>query len=138
MEIMTLLKGSGSSATNPYWELCYTMNDSWGYQPYDKNYKTPNMIVRTLADVISMGGNLFDIGPKSDGTIPEEQIEILKNLGRWTSKNQHAIYETTQEFLLTITKENHLCQPLKNLYFFILMKPKVLQRSMDWQQNLFQ
>jgi alpha-L-fucosidase len=82
---------------NPYWELCYTMNDSWGYQPYDKTYKTPNMIVRTLADVISMGGNLLlDIGPRSDGTIPEEQIEILKNLGRWTSKNQHAIYETTR------------------------------------------
>ncbi|WP_454046030.1 alpha-L-fucosidase [Chryseobacterium sp. Marseille-Q8038] len=82
---------------NPYWELCYTMNDSWGYQPYDKNYKTPNMIVRTLADVISMGGNLLlDIGPKSDGTIPEEQVEILKNLGRWTSKNQQAIYETTR------------------------------------------
>ena len=45
------------------------------------------MIVRTPADVISMGGNLLlDIGPRSDGTIPEEQIEILKNLGRWTSK----------------------------------------------------
>ncbi|MET3036804.1 alpha-L-fucosidase [Chryseobacterium sp. NRRL B-14859] len=80
---------------NPYWELCYTMNDSWGYQPYDNNYKTPNMIVRTLADVISMGGNLLlDIGPKSDGTIPEKQVEILKNLGRWTSKNKNAIYET--------------------------------------------
>lgn len=36
-----------------YWELCYTMNDSWGYQPNDHHYKTPNMIVRTLADVIS-------------------------------------------------------------------------------------
>lgn len=82
---------------NPYWELCYTMNDSWGYQPYDKNYKTSNMIVRTLADVISMGGNLLlDIGPKPDGTIPEEQIEILKSLGRWTSINQKAIYETTR------------------------------------------
>ncbi len=80
---------------NRYWELCYTMNDSWGYQPFDKNYKTPNMIVRTLADVISMGGNLLlDITPKQDGTIPEQQIEILENLGRWTSKNSDAIYET--------------------------------------------
>ncbi|PWN71157.1 alpha-L-fucosidase [Chryseobacterium phosphatilyticum] len=79
----------------PYWELCYTMNDSWGYQPYDNNYKTPNMIVRTFADVISMGGNLLvDIGPQSDGTIPQKQVEILKNLGRWTSKNKKAIYET--------------------------------------------
>lgn len=80
-----------------YWELCYTMNDSWGYQPFDKNYKIPNMIVRTFADVLSMGGNLLlDIGPKSDGTIPSEQIEILKNLGRWTSKNKEAIYGTTK------------------------------------------
>lgn len=78
-----------------YWELCYTMNDSWGYQPFDQNYKTPNMIVRTLADVISMGGNLLlDIGPKQDGTIPEQQVEILKNLARWTSKNSDAIYGT--------------------------------------------
>ncbi|TDX95547.1 alpha-L-fucosidase [Chryseobacterium daecheongense] len=53
------------------------------------------MLVRTLADVISMGGNLLlDIGPKSDGTLPEEQVEILKNLGRWTSKNSEAIYGT--------------------------------------------
>ncbi|MDH6253508.1 alpha-L-fucosidase [Chryseobacterium sp. H1D6B] len=78
-----------------YWELCYTMNDSWGYQPFDNNYKTPNMMVRTLADVISMGGNLLlDIGPKADGTIPEKQAEILKNLGRWTSKNTEAVYGT--------------------------------------------
>ncbi|NML71721.1 alpha-L-fucosidase [Chryseobacterium sp. RP-3-3] len=85
------------SPQSQYWELCYTMNDSWGYQPNDHHYKTPNMVVRTLADVISMGGNLLlDIGPKPDGTIPEKQVEILKNLGRWTSKNKEAIYGTTR------------------------------------------
>ncbi|SFN39831.1 alpha-L-fucosidase [Chryseobacterium oleae] len=85
------------SPSNKYWELCYTMNDSWGYQPDDENYKTPNMIIRTLADVISMGGNLLlDIGPKSDGTIPEKQVDILKDLGRWTVKNKEAIYGTTK------------------------------------------
>ncbi|MCA6066089.1 alpha-L-fucosidase [Chryseobacterium sp. RG1] len=83
------------SPENEYWELCYTMNDSWGFQPFDTHYKTPNMIVRTLADAISMGGNLLlDIGPKADGSIPEEQAEILKNLGRWTSKHKEAIYGT--------------------------------------------
>ncbi|WP_370896412.1 alpha-L-fucosidase [Chryseobacterium gossypii] len=80
-----------------YWELCYTINDSWGYQPFDSNYKTPNMIIRTLADVISMGGNLLlDIGPKADGTIPAEQAEVLKALGRWISKNSGAVYGTRQ------------------------------------------
>ncbi|WP_214228127.1 alpha-L-fucosidase [Pedobacter sp. B4-66] len=78
-----------------YWELCYTMNDSWGYQPYDFKYKSPNMIIRTLVDCISMGGNLLlDIGPKADGTIATEQVNILKGLGRWTKKHAEAIYGT--------------------------------------------
>lgn len=78
-----------------YWELCYTMNDSWGYQPTDKNYKTPQMLLRTFVDCLSMGGNmLLDIGPKADGAIPAPQVEILKEFGRWTSKHKEAIYET--------------------------------------------
>ena len=81
--------------SSPEWELCYTMNDSWGYQPYDNHYKSSNMIIRTLVDCISMGGNLLlDIGPKADGTIAPEQVKILKDLGRWTKKNSEAIYGT--------------------------------------------
>jgi alpha-L-fucosidase len=80
---------------NPYWELCLTMNDAWGYQPTDKNYKTPNQVIRIFADCISMGGNvLLDVGPKEDGTIADEQVAILKELGRWTNKHQEAIYGT--------------------------------------------
>ncbi|WP_346859863.1 alpha-L-fucosidase [uncultured Draconibacterium sp.] len=80
---------------NRYWELCMTMNDSWGYQHNDKNYKTPNQVIRILVDCINKGGNLLlDIGPKPDGTIPEEQIAILKELGRWTNKHAEAIYGT--------------------------------------------
>jgi alpha-L-fucosidase len=78
-----------------YWELCMTMNDSWGYQPNDKDYKPVNLIIRIFADVISMGGNLLlDISPKADGTIPEEQVKILEELGRWTKKHGEAIYGT--------------------------------------------
>ena len=79
----------------PYWELCMTMNDSWGYQHNDHNYKTPNQIIRILVDCINKGGNLLlDIGPKADGTIPDEQVDILKELGRWTNKHAEAIYGT--------------------------------------------
>jgi len=80
---------------NRYWELCMTMNDSWGYQHNDHNYKTPNQVIRMLVDCVNKGGNLLlDIGPKPDGTIPEEQVEILKELGRWTNKHSEAIYGT--------------------------------------------
>ena len=76
-----------------YWELCMTMNESWGYQKEDKNYKTPYEIITIFADAISMGGNLLlDIGPKEDGTIPEEQINILTELGKWTNKHSEAIF----------------------------------------------
>lgn len=88
----------GMPITRPkdkYWELCMTMNDSWGYQKNDHDYKTLDQIIGIFTDVIGNGGNLLlDIGPKGDGTIPEQQVEILKGLGEWTSKHKEAIYGT--------------------------------------------
>ncbi len=76
-----------------YWELCMTMNESWGYQSSDNHYKSSQQIIDILVDCISKGGNLLlDIGPKADGTIPEKQEQILKDLGRWTKKHSEAIY----------------------------------------------
>lgn len=104
--INSRLQGYGDYATpeqgvpihkpqSDYWELCMTMNNSWGYQPNDTEYKSPNQIIRILVDCISMGGNLLlDIGPKADGTIPDEQVKILQELGRWTQKHESAIYGT--------------------------------------------
>lgn len=78
-----------------YWELCYTINDSWGFQHEDVNFKTPFMILRTFVDCISKGGNLLlDIGPREDGSIPEEEVEVLKELGRWNAKHAEAVYGT--------------------------------------------
>lgn len=78
-----------------YWELCMTINDSWGYQHNDTNYKSPYIMLRTFVDCLSMGGNLLmDIGPREDGTIPEEQVAVLKEFGRWTKKHKEAIYDT--------------------------------------------
>jgi len=104
--INSRLQGYGDYATpeqgvpiqkpkNQNWELCMTMNDSWGYQHNDSNYKTPNQIIRIFVDCISQGGNLLlDIGPKADGTFQKEQVEILEKLGRWTNKHEEAIYGT--------------------------------------------
>ena len=76
-----------------YWELCLTMNNSWGYQPTDNNYKSADQLIAILADCIGMGGNLLlDIGPKEDGTIVQEQVNILKEMGRWVKKHQKAIF----------------------------------------------
>lgn len=104
-----------------YWELCYTMNDSWGFQPFDTNYKTPNMIVRTLIDCIAMGGNLLlDIGPRADGSIPAEQVAILKELKRWTAKHKEAVYGTRAGLDARFVREkNAFSKDGKTMYVYI-------------------
>jgi alpha-L-fucosidase len=78
-----------------YWELCMTINDSWGYQPNDMEFKSSDQIISLFAECLSKGGNLLlDIGPKPDGTIPDKEITVLKELGKWTRKNAEAIYGT--------------------------------------------
>jgi alpha-L-fucosidase len=77
------------------WELCLTSNDNWGYRPSDHNMKTVNEVLQIFTECLGMGGNLLlDIGPKADGTIPQEQVQLLKALGRWTSKHKEAIYSS--------------------------------------------
>jgi alpha-L-fucosidase len=77
------------------WELCMTMNGSWGYRHSDTNYKSPREIIQSFVDVIALGGNLLlDVGPKEDGTIPEEQIYRLQELGNWIKKHEEAVYPT--------------------------------------------
>ncbi len=78
-----------------WWELCMTINNSWGYQPKDTMWKTPYEIITIFADVVSNGGNLLlDIGPKADGTIPTQDVFVLKELGKWNKKHEEAIFGT--------------------------------------------
>ena len=84
-----------SKPKSNWWELCMTINDNWGYQHSDLNWKTPYEIITIFVDVVSHAGNLLlDIGPKEDGTIPKEQIHVLKELGKWNNKHQEAIFGT--------------------------------------------
>lgn len=70
-----------------------TINNNWGYQHTDTNWKTPSEIIHIFADAIGSGGNLLlDIGPKEDGTIPPQQVTVLKELGRWNKKHEEAIF----------------------------------------------
>jgi alpha-L-fucosidase len=84
-----------SRPKSQWWELCMTINDNWGFQHKDLNWKTPYEIITIFADAVSHGGNLLlDIGPKEDGTIPAEQIHVLKELGAWNKKHGEAVFGT--------------------------------------------
>jgi alpha-L-fucosidase len=78
------------------WESLFTHNDSWGFVPYDKNWRSSRELVHMLVKINAKGGNfLLNIGPQADGRMPDASIEVLQRVGEWTHRNAEAIYGTT-------------------------------------------
>jgi len=77
------------------WEACMTLNDSWGYQAADDNWKSSRTVLRNLISCVRDSGNyLLNIGPKGDGSIPEPSVRVLREVGDWMAVNGHSIYES--------------------------------------------
>jgi alpha-L-fucosidase len=97
------------------WEACMTLNDSWGYQAADDNWKSPKQVIRNLTACAREGGNyLLNIGPRGDGSIPEESVRILSDVGQWMARNGEAIYGSD------------LCQPRRSNYASFTRKGNTL------------
>jgi len=76
------------------WEACMTMNDSWGFNHNDDNWKSPKTVVRNLLQCTRDQGNyLLNIGPKADGSIPEPSVEILTSVGHWMDSHADLIHK---------------------------------------------
>ncbi|MEK7474749.1 MAG: alpha-L-fucosidase [Candidatus Coatesbacteria bacterium] len=77
------------------WETCMTMNDTWGFKSDDHNWKPTAALIRNLIDIVSKGGNyLLNVGPTSEGIIPEESVTRLREVGAWMRANGEAVYGT--------------------------------------------
>ncbi len=78
-----------------FWQTDTSISkNSWGYVK-EQDYKTADSIVDDLVDIVSKNGALLlNIGPRPDGTIPEEEQRILLEIGRWLETNGEAVYGT--------------------------------------------
>ena len=78
-----------------FWQTDTSVGEkSWGYIK-DEKFRTPESLLDELVDIVSKNGCLLlNIGPKSDGTIPDEVQRILLSMGKWLSVNGEAIYAT--------------------------------------------
>lgn len=75
------------------WEVCETINQSWGYCCSDTEYKSSSRLIRMLVDIVSKDGNLLlNVGPTPRGRIPGESVTRLQEIGKWMSENGESIH----------------------------------------------
>jgi alpha-L-fucosidase len=95
IQVFDIERGKSDSILKFPWQTDTSIGKkSWGYIEGEEN-KTPNHIIDDLVDIVSKNGNLLlNIGPKPDGTITQEQQEVLRSIGGWLKINGEAIYGT--------------------------------------------
>ncbi|MCX8492259.1 MAG: alpha-L-fucosidase, partial [Cyclobacteriaceae bacterium] len=114
----------GASISQLPLENCETMNDSWGFNITDRNYKTSKSLIHYIVNAASSNANfLLNVGPMPDGIIQTEFADTLKVIGKWMERYGETIYESrgavvkTQPWGVVTAKE-------KALYVHILKKPE--------------
>jgi len=92
-----------------------TITDSWGYQRTDDDWKSPRRVLQNLITCARDGGNyLLNIGPRGDGSVPEESVRVLTEVGQWMRRNGDTIYSSDP------------CQPRRSNYASFTRKGNTL------------
>ncbi len=77
------------------WETPATLNDTWGFKEDDHNWKSLDYLIDLLVNCVSKGVNyLLNIGPTSEGVIPQPSVDLLQQVGAWLDRNGEAVYGT--------------------------------------------
>lgn len=94
--ILDIERGQLSGIRPRLWQTDTSVaQNSWGYTE-NNLFKSPIDLVCDIIDIVSKNGcMLLNIGPKADGTITEEEQEVLKSIGSWLKINGESIYDTT-------------------------------------------
>ncbi len=93
--VFDIERGRAGEIRHDFWQTDTSVSkNSWGYVT-NHEYKEVDSIIDDLIDVVSKNGALLlNIGPRADGTIPETEQQMLRDIGKWLQVNGAAIYGT--------------------------------------------
>ena len=131
---------SAEDIGNLPFEVCETINGSWGFNLKDRKHKSKKQLIQYLVKAAGYGSNLLlNVGPMPNGKIQEEHIESLKKIGSWVKQNGQTIYKTkrgpihpTDEIASTQNGNIiyiHLLDEKKKEYFIEGFNPKIKKIS---------
>ncbi|HEX2533021.1 MAG TPA: alpha-L-fucosidase [Chitinophagaceae bacterium] len=117
--------------TQQKWETCRGIGYSFGYNQTEtsKHLLRSDELINMLIDIVSKNGNLLiNVGPKADGSIPENQLAPLRDLGKWLQRNGEGIYGTRPWKRARLTLEDRteirFTRKRDTLNVFFLSAPK--------------
>jgi alpha-L-fucosidase len=120
------------------WESCMTLGGAWGWVPNEK-YKSTATVIHKLVEIVAKGGSLLlGVGPKADGTLPDEIVTRLDDIGKWLKQNGDAIYNTRtvehyNEKNIFFTKSKN-----SNTHYAIvcIKESETIPSTIEWAINL--
>ncbi len=102
------------------WESCMTVGHHWGYSINDGQFKSPTEVINIFEDCLAHGGNLLlNIGPRADGSVPEEQETVFRKLGEWMEVNSEAVYGSSPLCEVGLPEELRIVSVWDDLYVYL-------------------
>ena len=106
------------------WEVCATLNHTWGFKRDDHTWKPAAQLIRTLVECASKNSNyLLNIGPDADGRVPAASAARLRAVGRWLRLNGQAIYGTAPSPFAHDFSWGRITTKDRTLYLHFFEKP---------------
>ena len=119
-----------------YWQVDDPIGNKFGYIEGLK-LQSADGIIRNLVDNVACGGNLcLNISPKSDGTIPDNQRQVLLKIGEWLQRYGEGIYGT-HPYKTAIEDNLRLTCKGDYIYVFILRWVKAITSMADSRKVKF-